>query len=141
MHDSVTAIYTQFGDTPTVIVHRQLLNTKKVPFLTNKESEQKHYINGCRETRTMISMLRFLHKTSISNLRLSLRSGSWCSSARTFISPMVQGFGGLNTYRQQTTRYSLSLRSGSWCSSARTFISPMAQGFGGLNTYRQHVTH
>ena len=44
------------------------------------------YLNTCK------------YLTSISNLRLSLRSGSAWSSARRFISPMVQGQGGLNTY-------------------------------------------
>jgi hypothetical protein len=41
-----------------------------------------------------------LHSTSISNFRFSLRSGSWCSSARTFIIDIVHGFGGLNTCKR-----------------------------------------
>jgi len=45
-----------------------------------------------------MSSPRFLHRTSISNLRLSFMSGSRCSSARTFMSAIVHGLGGRNTY-------------------------------------------
>lgn len=57
---------------------------------------------------TTTSTFKFLHRTSISNFRLSFRSGSWCSSARTFIIDIVHGFGGLNTckrLREKSDRY------------------------------------
>ena len=47
--------------------------------------------------RSLTSSPRVLHRTSISNLRFSFSSCSWCSSARTFMMAIVQGLGTQNT--------------------------------------------
>lgn len=57
-------------------------------------------LNHCVTLLTTTSTFKFLHRTSISNFRLSLRSGSWCNSARTFMIDIVHGFGGLNTCKR-----------------------------------------
>jgi len=58
---------------------------------------KKHRIVQQTKLFTLMSSPRFLHRTSISNLRFSFMSGSRCSSASTFMSAIDHGLGGLNT--------------------------------------------
>lgn len=88
--------------------------------------------------RSLMSRERFLHRTSISNLRLSCGKGFRVREGKMWRRFCIQSkYEVVDDKRAvgQERRWG-TLRSCSWCSSARTFIMAMVQGFWGLKTYR-----
>ena len=77
-------------------------------------SKSLRSVPGVREVSSRPSAL---HSTSISNLRLSLRSCSWCSSASKFRIPVVQGFGCLKTLLLAQDSTTLAMKGTTYISS------------------------